>query len=116
MGKLQNTTVMDGSIPTNEQDVLLGERLTGMLDEVRISNSARSVSWTNASYDMTNLPTAFVRVESEQNQQYAHLVITIKNTGRATIKITEFSLIVNGTKNRLLICSHIYIQEKRRTY
>jgi len=101
-GKLQNTTTMDGSIPINGQDVLLGEQLTGTLDEIRISNTARSTSWINTSYKMTNSPTTFIRVESEQNQQYTYLSITIKNTGSATIKITEFYLIVNGTEKPII--------------
>jgi len=80
-GEQKNSTNLVGSIPTNAIDLILGTNLSGTLDEVRVSNTARSAAWINTSYKMTNSPTTFISVEPEQNQQYTYLSITIKNTG-----------------------------------
>ncbi|MCX6667835.1 MAG: DUF2341 domain-containing protein [Euryarchaeota archaeon] len=97
-GKLKNSTTLIGNIPTNNNDLMLGDRLTGTLDELRISAIARSPEWINATYKMTSSPTSFIEVESEQNQQHTYLNITIENTGSTTIKTQDCTLLINGTK------------------
>ncbi len=97
-GELSNTTTLNGNIPINEQDVLLGDRLTGTLDEIRISDTARDASWIETSHAMMNDPTTFIRIEPEQNQNFTYLNITIENIGSTTLKTEEFSLLVNGTE------------------
>jgi archaellum component FlaF (FlaF/FlaG flagellin family) len=89
---------MTGSINTNANNLLLGRYLTGTLDEVRISSTARSAAWINTTYKMTSSPTSFIEVESEQNQQHTYLNITIENTGSTTIKTQDCTLLINGTK------------------
>jgi len=97
-GEFKANTSMTGSINTNANDLLLGRYLTGTLDEVRISSTARSEAWINTTYEMTISPTSFIEVESEQNQQHTYLNITIENTGSTTIKTQDCTLLINGTK------------------
>jgi len=58
-GSLKNTQNLTGSINTNNNNLLLGDYLTGTLDEIRISNSARSSAWINTTYQNTHSPTTF---------------------------------------------------------
>jgi 6-phosphogluconolactonase (cycloisomerase 2 family) len=58
-GELKDTTSWSGSIPTNANNLVLGNYLSGTLDEVRISNTARSTAWINTTYLNTNSPTTF---------------------------------------------------------
>jgi len=97
-GEFKANTSMTGNINTNGNDLLLGRYLTGTLDEIRISNTARSAAWINTTYKMTSLPESFVKVETEQNQQYTYLKIKIKNTGSTTIKMQYSTILVNGTE------------------
>ena len=53
------------SMNSNENDVVLGNLLTGTLDELRISNTARSASWINTTYQNTNSPTTFATFGSQ---------------------------------------------------
>jgi len=96
-GKLKNSTILIGSIPTNNNDLMFGDRLTGTLDELRVSAVARSQEWINTTYKMTSSPESFITVEKEQNQQYTYLKIKIKNTGSTTIKTQDSTILINGT-------------------
>jgi hypothetical protein len=58
-GKLRNSTGLSGSINVNAFDLLLGEYLSGKLDEVRVSSTARSAAWINTTYLDTNSPATF---------------------------------------------------------
>ena len=58
-GELEDTTPLTSSINTNESNLTLGNKLTGTLDEIRISNTARSTGWINTTYQNTNDPTSF---------------------------------------------------------
>ena len=58
-GVLVDNASLSGDINTNNEDLKLGEYLTGTLDEIRISNTARSTAWLNTSYQNTNNPTTF---------------------------------------------------------
>jgi len=96
-GELKNSTTLIGNIPTNNNDLMFGDRLTGTLDELRVSSVARSSGWINTTYKMTNSPASFIKVEAEQNQQYTYLRIKIKNTGSTTIKTLDSTILINGT-------------------
>jgi hypothetical protein len=58
-GEFKANTSMTGNINTNANDLLLGRYLTGTLDEVRISSTARSAAWINTTYRNTNSPATF---------------------------------------------------------
>jgi len=58
-GELKNSINQTGAINTNANDLLLGEYMTGTLDELRISSTARSAAWINTTYINTDEPTSF---------------------------------------------------------
>ncbi|RLI68911.1 hypothetical protein DRO91_08370, partial [Candidatus Heimdallarchaeota archaeon] len=58
-GELKSTQNLTGSINTNNNNLLLGDYLTGTLDEIRVSHSARSSAWINTTYQNTYSPTTF---------------------------------------------------------
>jgi hypothetical protein len=58
-GILRNSTTLSGNINTNAYDLLLGEYLSGKLDEVRVSSTARSAAWINTTFLDTNSPATF---------------------------------------------------------
>jgi len=58
-GAFEDNTSVSGNINTNTNDLLLGEYLTGTLDELRVSNTARGAAWINTTYLNTNSPTTF---------------------------------------------------------
>ncbi|RLF49965.1 MAG: hypothetical protein DRN24_07295, partial [Thermoplasmata archaeon] len=64
-GELKNNQSLTGSINTNENNLLLGDYLTGTLDEVRVSNTARNAAWINTTYLNTNSPTTFATFSSQ---------------------------------------------------
>jgi len=108
-GKLKNSTALIGNILTNNNDLLLGDRLTGTLDELRVSAVARSQEWINTTHKMTSSPESFITVEKEQNQQYTYLKIKIKNTGSTTIKTQDSTILINGTdKSFIKIQPYLY--------
>ncbi|MDH7517740.1 MAG: LamG domain-containing protein, partial [Candidatus Thermoplasmatota archaeon] len=108
-GKLKNSTTLIGNIPTNNNDLLIGKRLTGALDEIRVSAIARSKEWINTTYKMIISPESFITVEKEQNQQYTYLKIKIKNTGSTTIKTQDTTILINGTdKSFIKIQPYLY--------
>ena len=58
-GEYRDGTSLSDNINTNENNLTLGETLTGTLDELRVSDSARSAEWINTTYQNTNSPTTF---------------------------------------------------------
>jgi len=96
-GKLKNSTTLIGSIPTNNNDLMFGKQLTGTLDELHISAISRSSEWINTTYKMMSSPASFIKIETEQNQQYTYMKIKIKNTGSTTIKTQDSTILINGT-------------------
>jgi len=53
------------SINTNNKNLVIGEYFTGTLDEIRVSNTARSAAWINTTYQNTNSPTTFATFGSQ---------------------------------------------------
>ena len=58
-GALVDSKEHSDPIQTNELHLNLAEYLTGTIDEVRISNIARSAAWINTTYQNTNNPATF---------------------------------------------------------
>ena len=96
-GILVNSTSMTGNMSINAKNLILGEKLTGSLDEVRISNIKRSAAWIGTSYNMMNSPTQFIQVESEQNQNYTYINVSFENDGSVNLNVEGCSILVNGT-------------------
>jgi hypothetical protein len=73
-GSLDNSTGAGGSAYNSAEQLYLGAdsgcsgrgKFTGMIDEVRISNSARSANWIKTEYNNQNSPSSFYSVGSEQ--------------------------------------------------
>jgi|GEM_PF-2049699 len=58
-GNLEDNTSLNDNINTNANNLRLGEYLSGTLDEIRISSTARNAAWINTTYLNTNSPTTF---------------------------------------------------------
>jgi hypothetical protein len=54
-GLLTGTNSLTGTINTNANNLLMGTNLMGVLDEVRLSDTARTQSWLKAEYHNGNL-------------------------------------------------------------
>jgi hypothetical protein len=89
-GASVNSTAIGGSItyPGTIPDLSAGLYLTGYLDELRISSSARNAAWINTSYLNTNSPTTFATFGSH---------IGVLSTWSYRKKITINSSLTNET-------------------
>jgi archaellum component FlaF (FlaF/FlaG flagellin family) len=114
-GAPRDSTALNGSIPTNSYNLTLGKNLSGWLDEVRISKNTRSSTWINTSYLNQNSPSTFLSLGSEQSVEHIYLNISVKNTGRITLKTEDFDILVNGTKIQCT-CPHIYLSPDETIY
>jgi len=75
-GQLNQQTARSGSISANSAALTIGANLEqggrywdGMIDEVRISNTARSSEWIKAEYNNQNSPGTFMSFGSEEQIQ-----------------------------------------------
>ena len=57
-GELVDSTGGSG-ITTNNDKLKIGDFMTGTLDEIRVSNTARAAGYINTTYNNTNSPTTF---------------------------------------------------------
>ncbi len=111
-GKLANSTSLSGEIPANDVDLLIGDRMTGTLDELRVSETVRDANWINTSYNMMNQPVQFIDVKDEQTQQYTYLNITFENTGSTNLRLEKFNVLVNGTDTEFIYLQPYVFPEK----
>jgi archaellum component FlaF (FlaF/FlaG flagellin family) len=93
-----NETSKTGVIPTSSQPLIIGRGVIGTIDEVRVSNTARTSTWINTTYLNMHNPGGYIQIESEQNQTYTYLKVTIKNTGSRTLNIRRCHVLVDGEK------------------
>jgi hypothetical protein len=96
-GTLQATTNTSGSITTTTNPVLLGESLSGNLDELRLSTTARTQDWLNTTYHNTNAPTTFATFGTETGsltQWHYRKPITIDHTKIPDTQ-TDFPVLIN---------------------
>ncbi len=107
-GASVSTTSWSGSISTNANNLTLGKDLSGTLDEVRVSNTARSDAWINISYKNQNSPSAFYSIGSEETEGPLHITIKITNTGKTTLKTDDFTILINGNLTTFT-CPETYI-------
>ena len=103
-GILQAITNTSGSITTTTNPVLLGESLSGNLDEIRLSTTARTQDWLNTTYHNTNQPTTFATFSTETGsltQWHYRKTITINHT-QVKSTLTNFPVLINlPTDNNL---------------
>jgi hypothetical protein len=102
-GEFKANTSMTGDINTNANDLLLGRYLTGTLDEVRISSTARSAAWINTTYRNTNSPTTFAifgdQIGILSTWLYRKsITISASMTGA---DLTNFPILISTTDNDL---------------
>ena len=116
-GELVSSTSLTGDIPTNDNYTAIGEALTGTLDELRISDTARSPEWININFNMMNSPSNFITVEPEQDQSYTYLNTTINNTGDINIKTDKLTVLINGTlTDSIYLQPYLYPQKETEVF
>ncbi len=64
-GASDNTAAPKGALCTNSGSTLEGDSLDGIIDELQISNVARSAAWVAAQYNNQSAPGSFYAVGSE---------------------------------------------------
>ena len=84
---------MGKSIETHGADTNL---LDGVMDEVRVSNSARSEAWINTTYQTVNSFSEFISTGVQQTQSYSYLNISIQNNGSHSLQLNEYSIMIDG--------------------
>jgi GR25 family glycosyltransferase involved in LPS biosynthesis len=98
------------------EGLYLGDRSTGgrpfngMIDEVRFSNTARSLGWILTCYYNQNNPSSFYTLGSEENLQEGHAPIITNEqppNGAINVPITlsQLSFTLSDTDNDLLNCT-----------
>ncbi|MHA2246256.1 MAG: DUF2341 domain-containing protein [Candidatus Hodarchaeales archaeon] len=65
-GSQVNSTLLSGSIPTNTNNLTIGNGFTGKIDELRISNIARTSDWIETEYNNQNDPKSFFSIGTKQ--------------------------------------------------
>ena len=65
-GELLDNTSYSGSINTNNNDLTLGDSLTGTLDELRVSSGSKSAGYINTSFYNTNSPSTFASFGNQE--------------------------------------------------
>jgi len=77
---------------TNGETIGSGHFFNGIIDEVRISNTARSAGWITTSYNNQNSPSTFITLGAEE----AAIVAPAVTTGPYT-NVEETTATLNGT-------------------
>jgi len=94
---------VSGNINTNTDDLLLGKYLTGTLDELRISNTARGAAWINTTYLNTNSPTTFATFEDQIGilTTWAYRKQIEIDASKVDEDLTNFPILISTTDNDL---------------
>jgi len=87
-GAQVNSTSLSTSLPAVDDNLTAGFYLTGYMDELRISSTARSAAWINTSFQNLDSPTTFARFESPKG---------VLSTWQHRKKITINSSLVENT-------------------
>jgi hypothetical protein len=92
-----------GSMNTNENNLTLGEYLTGTLDEIRISNTARSGAWINTTYQNQNDPSSFATFGSQVGilSTWSYRKKIWINASMIDTDLTNFPVLISTTDNDL---------------
>lgn len=90
-----DTLTGDANIESNTQPVYIGKRyndryFNGDIDEVRISNVARTTSWMTTEYNNQNSPSNFYTVEAEQ-AAINYDISLIPNESNITIRLIRYN-------------------------
>ena len=96
-GELKNNQSLSASINTNANDLILGDYLTGTLDEIRISDTARSAAWINTTYLNTNSPTTFATFGEQVGilRTWAYRKQITINASMVDTDLTNFPVLIN---------------------
>jgi len=103
-GNLQNTSSLSGSINTTAYNLLLGQYLSGKLDEIRVSSTARSASWINTTYLNTNSPTTFATFSSPVGvlSTWTYRKKITINHSFVTATLTDFPILIFNASDTTL--------------
>ncbi len=101
-------TSYSSSINTNNNDLKIGEYLTGTLDELRISNTARSADWINTTYYNTNSPTTFATFGSQEGilKTWSYRKQIWINASMIDEDLTNFPVLISTTDDDLKNNAH----------
>ena len=100
---------MGKSIETHGADTNL---LDGVMDEVRVSNTARSEAWINTTYHNIHSVSQFLNVEPQQNQDYTYINISVGNAGSENLNISKKTILVNGEQTSFVFLQPFHYPEK----
>lgn len=65
-GVLKDSAPLSGSINTNANNLIIGEYVSGPIDEVRISNTARGAEWVSTTHSNHDDPDSFYSLSSQE--------------------------------------------------
>lgn len=73
--------------------------IDGILDEVRVSSSARSADWINATYFISNTPLTYLSLGTSQSQSTSNSpsVVLSSNFTNTTVTTSNYAFTYNGT-------------------
>ena len=102
-----NTLTSDYPVTIGVRNLAEGRPFNGTIDEVRISNTARSIAWIATEYNNQNSTDTFYKVGSEetminpaeQGWQYRKAIII--NSSQVSGDLTNFPVLVNITDSDL---------------
>ena len=102
-GKLEDDADLNGNININANDLMLGEYLTGVLDEIRISKTARSAAWINTTYVNTNDPASFATFDQQQGvlSTFNYRKQIWVNSSMVDSDLSDFPVLISITDNDL---------------
>jgi hypothetical protein len=89
-GNLVNSSSLTGSIPVNANNLTIGSGFTGRIDEIRVSNIARSASWITTSYNNQNNSGNFYTVYKESIVGYQW--VEIYNAHNSSVNLSGWTL------------------------
>jgi parallel beta-helix repeat protein len=86
-GELQTQRTLTGQIQANSNSLTIGDPIAfkGIIDEVRISNLARSAGWISTEFNNENSPSTFYSIGSEEMYQVKFDQTGLDNTATGTI-------------------------------
>ncbi|UCE72829.1 MAG: DUF2341 domain-containing protein, partial [Methanomassiliicoccales archaeon] len=107
-GDSLGSTTLSGAVElTGQTTVTIGDgswgNFNGTIDEVRISNNARSWDWINASYNNQNDISSFLYASSEELiiESWSYRKPITINSSEVTADLTNFPILINITDSDL---------------
>jgi len=102
-GQYKDQTGYVSSINTNANDLIIGDFLTGTIDEVRVSSTARSAQWINTTYQNTNDPETFASFGTQKGilSTWTYRKQIWINASMIDEDLNNFPVLISTTDNNL---------------